>query len=52
METWLILLGVLLPLAPVLQVVERRLAEPRPRAAVRVGTTRRQQPGSERPLPS
>ena len=33
METWLILVGVLLPLAPVLQMVESRLAEPEPRRA-------------------
>jgi hypothetical protein len=31
METWLILVGVLLPLAPVLQVIEDRLHEPEPR---------------------
>ena len=34
METWLILVGVLLPLAPVLQAVDRRLSEPAPRRAV------------------
>ena len=28
MESWLILMGVLLPLAPLLQVAERRLAAP------------------------
>ncbi len=33
METWLIIVGVLLPLAPLLQVVERRLTEPVPRRA-------------------
>lgn len=33
METWLILLGVLLPLAPLLQVVEHRLGEPGQRKA-------------------
>jgi hypothetical protein len=48
METWLILLGVLLPLAPVLQVVERRLGDPGPRQQpVRVGTIRRRQPAGE-----
>jgi hypothetical protein len=33
MESWLILMGVLLPLAPLLQVAERRLREPAPRRA-------------------
>jgi hypothetical protein len=33
METWLIVMGVLLPLAPLLQVAERRLGEPAPRRA-------------------
>ena len=33
METWLIVLGVLLPLAPLLQVAERRLTEPVSRRA-------------------
>ena len=33
METWLILVGVLLPLAPVLQAFDRRLSEPEPRRA-------------------
>jgi len=33
METWLILVGVLLPLAPVLQAVDRRLSDPPPRRA-------------------
>jgi hypothetical protein len=33
METWLILVGVLLPLAPTLQFVERRLSDPDPRRA-------------------
>ena len=33
METWLILMGVLLPLAPLLQVAERRLGLPAPRRA-------------------
>ena len=40
METWLILVGVLLPLAPVLQAVDRRLGEPEPRPA-RVEADRR-----------
>ena len=31
METWLILVGILLPLAPVLQAVDRRLSDPDPR---------------------
>lgn len=31
MESWLIVMGVLLPLAPLLQVAEKRLAEPAPR---------------------
>ena len=42
METWLILVGVLLPLAPVLQAVDRRLSEPAPRRArVPADATRR-----------
>ena len=28
MESWLILMGVLIPLVPLLQIAERRLAEP------------------------
>ena len=28
MESWLILMGVLLPLVPLLQIAERRLAQP------------------------
>lgn len=28
MESWLILMGVLLPLVPLLQIAERRLSEP------------------------
>lgn len=37
MEGWLILLGVALPLAPMLQVIEERLSAPAPRrAAVRI----------------
>ena len=31
METWMIVVGVLLPLAPLLQVAERRLSQPAPR---------------------
>jgi hypothetical protein len=39
MESWLILMGVLLPLVPLLQIAERRLAEPsRRRAPVSVET--------------
>ena len=46
METWLILLGVLLPLAPLLQVVEQHLREPATRnAAVPVDASRRQRSG-------
>jgi hypothetical protein len=46
METWLILLGVLLPLAPLLQVVEQHLRVPGPRkAAVPVDASRRQRSG-------
>lgn len=33
MESWLILMGVLLPLVPLLQIAERRLAEPASRRA-------------------
>lgn len=33
MGTWLIVMGVLLPLAPLLQVAEKRLGEPAPRRA-------------------
>lgn len=33
METWLILLGVMLPLAPTLQILDRRLSGPTPRRA-------------------
>ena len=39
METWLILMGVLLPLAPLLQFADRRLSEPGPpQSPVRVPT--------------
>lgn len=42
METWLILVGVLLPLAPVLQAVDRRLSDREPRrTAVPVDPGRR-----------
>ena len=37
METWIIVMGVLLPLAPLLQVAEKRLGEP---AARRAATSR------------
>jgi hypothetical protein len=33
MESWLIVLGVLLPLAPLLEMADRRLAEHKPRRA-------------------
>ncbi|HXT19134.1 MAG TPA: hypothetical protein VN923_00135 [Thermoanaerobaculia bacterium] len=41
MESWLILMGVLLPLVPLLQIADRRLSEPGPRRApVRVKPNR------------
>ena len=44
MDTWLILLGVLLPLAPMLEMVDRRLGEDDQRPApVPVEAKRRQQ---------
>jgi hypothetical protein len=40
MEGWLILLGVMLPLAPTLQAIERRLGTPAPRRASSVDQAR------------